>query len=96
MTTTQRRLLFATCVGIIFPLCWWLTEGDSSPLRTWSLRHQALSSALIVLNLPALIVAFVLGGNVHQPNEFVFVVASFAQWFGIAWLFSRFFVERES
>jgi len=95
MTTTQKRLLFAACVGIVFPLCCWLTEGDSSPLRGWSLNHGSFSAAIMFLNFPAVIAAFMLGRNVHQPSELAFFVASFAQWFGIAWLLSRLLIVRE-
>ena len=45
----------------------------------------AVTGTVVMANAPALAVAGVLSGNIHNPHFAVFALAVFAQWIGVVW-----------
>jgi hypothetical protein len=65
-----------------------LVVGAIMGALAWAVTADLITSGadflILILNFPALVVALVANGNVHNPNNVVFVLASAAQWALIA------------
>jgi hypothetical protein len=83
-------MVFATSVGAIALLAWWVVNGENSPCYEYFLYHHGgeIDNLLTRLNWPAVLVGFLISGNVHQPSEPGAYAAMFVQWFIIGWLVS--------
>ena len=66
----------------------WLVGGESSPFHDFFLYHVALSNRIMALNLPAFLIATLLGGNLHAPPNWAMLVGFLAQWLSIGFLIS--------
>lgn len=89
MDAQKKRLIFAAIVALAVPLAYWLMESESSPMYRFFLYHDGAMGCFTIINVVPLILAFIVGGNVHQPSEIVFMIAAAAQWFALAYWFSK-------
>lgn len=89
MSVRRKRLIFAAVMTVVIVTGFWLIQSEDSPLRHYFLYHTAAMGCVSIVNVVPLIVAFVAGGNVHQPSEIAFFIAAAAQWFALSYLFGR-------
>ena len=82
----NRSVVFAAAVGFSVLVLWWVVHGEFSPFRGYFLYHVGVSNFLALINLPAIVVAILVSGNAHGPNEIVCFILMFVQWFTIGWL----------
>ena len=82
----QLSLISGAVVAAIVLAIWWLVLGEASPLRDYLIH--SVGNLLVKANMPAVVVAILASGNVHQPSQVAFFIAMFVQWFLIGWLVS--------
>lgn len=82
----KRRLRVASVVALAMVLALWLLQSELSPLFEFTLTHPGLVFPLAALSLPAVLIATVASGNVHQPSAAVFYLSAAIQWFAVGYL----------
>jgi hypothetical protein len=87
--------MIVTLVIAVAALVGWLLNSDSSPLYQYFLYHVAWPNRLRLLNLPAFLVAALLSGNVHAPDDWAMLVGFLVQWLPIGYLLARLVVRSE-
>jgi len=74
----------------------WLFHSDASPIHQYSTWHSTPGNILGYFNFPAVLVGTLVSDNVHQLSVVVVYVASFLQWFALAYLCSLVLFQRAS
>lgn len=90
----KRRALFSLIVALGAVLVNWLILGDSSPLHQYFLRHgSGIVNFWLALNFIPVLLGVMVSRSHGGPNELVYIVLVFVQWFIIAFVVS-FFLTR--
>ncbi|QJR09221.1 hypothetical protein DSM104443_00258 [Usitatibacter rugosus] len=66
----------------------WLFSSESSPIYQFTLYNPDIGNAITLLNMPAILLGFLVSGNVHAPSPVATALGVLAQWFVIGCLAS--------
>jgi hypothetical protein len=66
----------------------WLLVGESSPFADYFLWHVGLPNMWGALNIIPAIISFVMAGNPHSGNVFVFYFGFCVQWLVVGFILS--------
>jgi hypothetical protein len=89
---TTRRLKFQLVFTVVLVAATlfitWLILADSSPLHDYFIWHTTLPNLWAMTIFIPYVLAALLSGTLHSPNELVAILFAIIQWFIVGWLIS--------
>ena len=88
----SRRLKFRLVFTVVFVAATlfitWMILADSSPLHDYFIWYTTLPNLWAVTIFIPYVLAALLSGTLHSPNELVAYLFAIIQWFIVGWLLS--------